>query len=123
MSTPSAAWPCRRSSAGGQCFHRIEAGAGGPRIERSADRCLAPEGSVPMTEVEDLRAQLKAALKSRAMVYSAMHDELSQEFGEAKAEEILKRAIYKRGAAICAKFAAFAPGDFTGLRDAFLDFI
>ena len=51
-----------------------------------------------MTEVEDLRAQLKGALKSRAMVYSAVYDELSAEFGEAKAEEILKRAIYKRGA-------------------------
>jgi hypothetical protein len=30
-----------------------------------------------------LRAQLKAALKSRAMVYSAVHDEISKEFGEA----------------------------------------
>ena len=59
-----------------------------------------------MTEVEDLRAQLKAALKSRAMVYSAVHDEIAQEYGEAKAEEILKRAIYKRGAAICGKFHA-----------------
>ena len=76
-----------------------------------------------MTEIEDLRAQLKAALKSRAMVYSAVHDEISKECGEAKAEEILKRAIYARGAAICGKFRAFAPADFSGLRDSFLDFI
>src|SRR5512133_4098402 len=76
-----------------------------------------------MTEVEDLRAQLKGALKSRAMVYSAVYDELSAEYGEAKAEEILKRAIYKRGAAICGKFKAYAPADFSGLRDAFLDFV
>ncbi|HXE49249.1 MAG TPA: hypothetical protein VN663_12815, partial [Ramlibacter sp.] len=76
-----------------------------------------------MTEIEDLRAQLKAALKSRAMVYSAVHDEISKEFGEAKAEEILKRAIYARGAAICGKFRAYAPADFSGLRDSFLDFI
>lgn len=76
-----------------------------------------------MTEVEDLRAQLKAALKSRAMVYSAVHDEIAQDYGEAKAEEILKRAIYKRGAAICGKFKAYAPADFSGLRDGFLDFV
>ena len=57
------------------------------------------------------------------MVYSAVHDEIAQEYGEAKAEEILKRAIYKRGAAICGKFKAYAPADFSGLRDAFLDFV
>jgi hypothetical protein len=75
------------------------------------------------TEIEDLRAQLKAALKSRALAYSAIHEEISKEFGEAKAEEILKRAIYARGAAICDKFSAYAPADFSGLRDSFLDFV
>lgn len=76
-----------------------------------------------MTEIEDLRAQLKAALKNRAMVYSAIYEEISKEYGETKSEEILKRAIYARGAASCDKFSAHAPADFSGLRDGFLDFV
>lgn len=76
-----------------------------------------------MNEVDDLRQQLVLALKSRALVYAAIFEELTPELGEEKAEEILKRAIYKRGAAISPKFAPHAPADFHGLRDKFLDFI
>jgi hypothetical protein len=76
-----------------------------------------------VTEVDDLRAQLKAAIKSRALVYSAVYEEIAIDFGEARAEEILKRAIYSRGVAICDKFSAHAPSDFPGLCNSFLDFI
>ena len=76
-----------------------------------------------MPETEDLRAQLKAALKSRALVYSAVYDEYAKEFGAERAEDFLKRVVYARGAAISGKFAGHAPSDFHGLRQAFLDFI
>jgi hypothetical protein len=82
------------------------------------------DGVIPhMTEIEDLRAQLQGALMSRAMVYAAVYDEIAKEFDEAKAEEILKRAIYARGAAIGDRFSGHAPADFAALRDAFLDFV
>jgi L-2-amino-thiazoline-4-carboxylic acid hydrolase len=78
---------------------------------------------MPMNETDDLRQQLTMALKSRALVYSAVYEELIPEVGAQRAEEILKRAIYKRGAAISPKFAPHAPADFAGLRDKFLDFV
>ena len=76
-----------------------------------------------MNEIEDLRQQLTLALKSRALVYAAVYEELTPEVGAELAEVILKRAIYKRGAAISPKFAPHAPADFEGLRDKFLDSI
>lgn len=76
-----------------------------------------------MTEAEDLRAQLCDAIKARAMVYKAVHDELAAELGAERAADLLKRAIYKRGVAVGARFKHFAPADFAGLRDAFLDFV
>lgn len=76
-----------------------------------------------MSELDDLRGQLTAALKSRALVYSAVYEELISEVGALRAEAILKRAIYKRGAAISPRFAPHAPADFVGLRDSFLDFV
>lgn len=76
-----------------------------------------------MAETDELRAQLCSAIKSRALVYAAVYDELAAEFGDAKAEEVLKRAIYKRGLAIGQQFARFGPADIEGLRRAFIDFI
>jgi hypothetical protein len=76
-----------------------------------------------MNEANDLRQQLTLALKSRALVYAAVYEELIPEVGALRAEAILKRAIYKRGAAISPKFAPHAPADFAGLRDKFLDFV
>lgn len=67
--------------------------------------------------------QLRAALKSRAMVYLAMYEEMAAEFGADKAREVCKRAIYKRGEAIAAHFAPHAPADLAGLKDTFLNFI
>ena len=76
-----------------------------------------------MSEVERLRAELRNAMQSRAMVYAAVYDELEAELGAAKAEAIMKRAIHKRGLAIGAQFARFGPRDIEGLRGAFLAFI
>ena len=49
--------------------------------------------------------QLRGALKSRALVYAAMYEEIAAEFGADKAREICKRAIYKRGESIAHLFA------------------
>ncbi len=67
--------------------------------------------------------QLRGALKSRALVYAAMYEEIAAEFGADKAREICKRAIYKRGEAIAAVFAPHAPADLAGLKQTFLNFI
>lgn len=67
--------------------------------------------------------QLRAAFKSRALVYAAMYEEMAAEFGAAKAREVCKRAIYKRGESIAGVFAPHAPADLAGLKDTFLDFI
>lgn len=77
-----------------------------------------------MTENEQkLVEQLRAAMKSRAMVYAAMYEEIAAEFGADKAREICKRAIYKRGESIAHCFAQHAPADLGGLKDTFLNFI
>ena len=76
-----------------------------------------------MTEVEDLRQQLRGAIKSRAMVYYQVYLELIPEVGKEKAKEILKRSIYKRGVAIGRQFREYAPDDLEGLKKAFMYFV
>ncbi len=76
-----------------------------------------------MTEVEDLRRQLRGAIKARAMVYYAVYQELIPEVGREKAKEILKQAIYKRGVAIGRQFRTHAPDDLEGLHKAFMDYV
>jgi hypothetical protein len=76
-----------------------------------------------MSEVERLRAELKNAMKARALIYAAVYDELEAELGAARAEALLKRAIRKRGLAIGRQFARFGPADIDGLRAAFMAFI
>ena len=46
--------------------------------------------------------------------------ELRDELGEARAGEIMGRAIYARGTEVGRQFARFAPADLAGLRDAFV---
>lgn len=78
---------------------------------------------MPTDNEHRLIEQLRDAMKSRAMVYAAMYDEIAAEFGADKAREICKRAIYKRGESIAHLFAPHAPADLAGLKDTFLDFI
>jgi hypothetical protein len=70
---------------------------------------------------ETLRQQLYDSFKNRAMIYYWIFDELRTEFGAQRAEEILKRAIYRRGAERGKqKYARFGPRDLAGLQAAFL---
>ena len=69
---------------------------------------------------ENLRNELQASFKNRAVLYYFMFDELRKEVGEQHAIEILKRAIYRRGQQIGQQFYQFAPNDLAGLKDAFL---
>ena len=66
------------------------------------------------------RRDLVAQMKNRALVYLEMYDVLVEDLGEAKAEALLTRAIYRRGRAMGKGFAKYAPGDLKGLKDAFL---
>jgi hypothetical protein len=77
-----------------------------------------------MTSAEqDLRRQLKEAHMSRAMVYAAFYEALAERFGADVAEEVMKRAIYRRGREIGERFAGYGPDDLAGLCAAFLDFV
>jgi hypothetical protein len=70
---------------------------------------------------EQLRAQLYDSFKNRAMIYSLIFDQLRTELGAARAEEILSRAIYRRGQQQGReRYARFAPADLAGLKTAFL---
>ena len=66
------------------------------------------------------RRDLVAQMKNRALIYKETYDVLCEELGAAKAEELLTRAIYRRGRAMGAAFAKYAPADLDGLREAFL---
>ncbi len=71
----------------------------------------------------DLREQLYNSFKHRALLYYLLYDEMSAEFGAAKAAEVMERAIRRRGEAIGQQFSAHGPDDLAGLRDAFLKVI
>jgi len=66
------------------------------------------------------RRDLVAQMKNRALIYLEVYDVLAEEFGEAKAEALLTRAIQRRGRAMGKSFAKFAPADLKGLKQAFL---
>jgi hypothetical protein len=69
---------------------------------------------------EQLRKELIASFKNRAILYWLIFDELRGEMGSERAAAIMKRAIYRRGQQKSAKYSRFAPKDFAGLRDAFV---
>ena len=75
------------------------------------------------SEEQDLRRQLKEAHMSRALLYATFYDALAERFGAETAEEVMKRAIYRRGLEIGKRFAAYGPADLKGLCAAFLDFV
>jgi hypothetical protein len=71
---------------------------------------------------ETLRRQLYDSFKNRAMIYYYIFDELRKEFGPARAEAVLSRAIYRRGAEKGREnYARFAPNNLAGLQNAFLE--
>jgi hypothetical protein len=70
---------------------------------------------------EQLRAQLYDSFKNRAMIYYLIFDELRAELGAERAEQVLSRAIYRRGEAKGReKYARFAPDNLAGLKADFL---
>jgi hypothetical protein len=73
--------------------------------------------------VADLREQLRGAIKSRALFYLAVYREMTAELGAERAEAVMKRAIYQRGVDSGERFKRYAPDDFAGLCDAFIDFV
>jgi hypothetical protein len=66
------------------------------------------------------RRDLVAQMKNRALIYKETYEVLAEELGAAKAEELLTRAIYRRGRAMGAGFSKFAPADLGGLCTSFL---
>ena len=70
---------------------------------------------------ETLRSQLYDSYKNRAMIYHLIYDELRAELGPKRAEEILGRAIYRRGMEKGREnYAQFGPKNLPGLQKAFL---
>ena len=70
---------------------------------------------------EKLRTELYESFKNRAVIYYLIFEELRTELGAARAEEILSRAIYRRGQQQGReRYARFAPADLAGLKTAFL---
>lgn len=69
---------------------------------------------------QDLREQLYASFKNRAMMYYHIFEELRKEVGDEKATEIMKRGIYNRGLEIGKKYEEYGPANLEGLKDAFL---
>lgn len=73
-----------------------------------------------MSQEETLRRQLYDSYKNRAMIYYLIFDEMRKAIGASRAEEIMSRAIYRRGVQQSAKLATFGPKDLAGLQQAFL---
>jgi len=70
---------------------------------------------------EKLAAELDSAFRNRADLYRLMLEELSAELGEAKAEEVLVRAIERRGREVAeVAFSSFGPNDARAIGEAFL---
>ena len=70
---------------------------------------------------KELRHELVDSFKNRAVLYWLLFDELRKEFGAEKAEEVMGRAIYRRGAEKGRQsYASFAPADLEGVKTAFL---
>ncbi|GAA4128975.1 L-2-amino-thiazoline-4-carboxylic acid hydrolase [Aminobacter aganoensis] len=70
---------------------------------------------------ERLALELDSAFRNRADLYRLMLEELSAELGEAKAEEVLVRAIERRGREVAeVAFARFGPNDARAIGEAFL---
>lgn len=69
---------------------------------------------------DHLRRQLYESFANRAHIYHLLYEQLRAELGDARAAEVMGRAIAKRGAQNGTRYADFAPGDLAGLKDAFL---
>ena len=73
-----------------------------------------------MSQEDELRRQLYDSFKNRAMLYWLIFEEMRAEVGEEKVEQVMSRAIYRRGRQNGEKYARFGPADLTGPKQAFL---
>lgn len=70
---------------------------------------------------DQLRRELYDSFKNRAMLYYLLYDELRKELGAERAEAIMVRAVYRRGADKGReKYARFGPDNLAGLKQAFI---
>jgi hypothetical protein len=75
----------------------------------------------PDRPAEELGRELEASFRNRADLYRLIYDELAAELGDERAEQILARAIEKRGREVAAiAFSGFGPNDAVKLGEAFL---
>jgi len=69
---------------------------------------MTPDAT-PLTDtLEAARAETRSAFENRALMYAAIHDELTEEIGATRATEVMKRAIRKRGLVVGRKYRAAA---------------
>ena len=76
-----------------------------------------------MSTEQELRESLRGAIQLRARMYYHIFCELRDAIGEAKATELMKRAITRGGRDLSDRFKSYAPGDMEGLKDAFIRFV
>lgn len=70
---------------------------------------------------EQLSLELESSFRNRADLYRLIYDELASQFGEAQAEDVLVRAIEKRGREVAATaFVKFGANDARRIGEAFL---
>jgi hypothetical protein len=59
-------------------------------------------------DLEQSRAETRAAFENRALMYAYIYEELSDELGPARATELMKRAIHRRGLEVGRKYRGAA---------------
>lgn len=69
---------------------------------------------------EEVHALLRRAFAMRAASYAHFYDVLREAFGRERAIALCKQATHRMGEDMGPAFAALAPDDLQGLRDAFL---
>jgi hypothetical protein len=58
--------------------------------------------------LDEARAETRAAFANRAMMHAHLFEVLAEEYGEERAGELMKRAIYRRGLQLAERYAAAA---------------
>lgn len=73
-------------------------------------------------ELEQSRAETRAAFENRALMYAYIYDELEAEVGAEHATEIMKRAIFRRGLEVGQRYRdAAAAGDLDEVARLFVE--
>jgi predicted ArsR family transcriptional regulator len=57
-----------------------------------------------LDELDQSRAETRAAFENRALLYAYVYEELSDELGEERATELMERAIHRRGIEVGRKY-------------------